>query len=187
VATIVRNLLTFARQDENEHGPADITHIAEATLSLIQTIMRHDQILFTTDIPENLPEIRCRDQQIRQVLMNLLTNARDAVRQRYPDYDEDKIIRLSAALFEKEGNKWIRTTVEDHGFGINQDVKERMFDPFFTTKPRVGGAGLGLSISYGIVKEHGGELNLESVPGEYTRFHLDLPVVDKVWELDNDE
>jgi signal transduction histidine kinase len=66
--------------------------------------------------------------------------------------------------------------VEDHGKGINPDVKERMFEPFYTTKDRAVGTGLGLSISYGIVKDHHGELSVDSEPGQYTRFHMDLPV-----------
>lgn len=84
--------------------------------------------------------------------------------------------------FEKEGQRWLRATVEDHGGGIADEVRDRLFDPFFTTKDRTKGTGLGLSISHGIVKDHQGELYIEPEPNEYTRFHLELPV-DNDWEL----
>ena len=176
VATIVRNLLTFARQEKQTHSPARMVDIVEAMTSLISTIIRRDQITLDVDVPEDLPQVKCRSQQIQQVIMNLMTNARHALNQRYEGYDENKIIHLSAHTLEKEGVTWVRTTIEDHGTGIPAEVRERMFDPFFTTKDRAIGTGLGLSISYSIVQDHCGELSVESELGEYTRCHLDLPV-----------
>ena len=79
--------------------------------------------------------------------MNLLTNARDALNERYPGYDPDKVMSVTARLFKREGLTWIRTTVEDHGGGIPEETLSRVFDPFFTTKDRTKGTGLGLSIS----------------------------------------
>jgi PAS domain S-box-containing protein len=176
IATIVRDLLTFARHETRSHGPADIHEIVGATLALIQTVMPRDQITLEMDIPENMPRIKCQSQQIQQVLVNLLTNARDALDEKYPEGNPDKTIRVTAQVFEKAGKAWIRTTVEDHGTGISPEIKEKMFDPFFTTKELGKGTGLGLAISHGIVEEHGGELHCESEPGQWTRFHLDLPV-----------
>jgi len=186
VATIVRNLLTFARHEKQSHSPAKVSDIVEDTLSLVRTVIRHDQITFEADVPDDLPKVKCRSQQIQQVLMNLLTNARDALNQRYPEYDPNKIIRLTARVIEKRGKPWVQATVEDHGGGIDPEAQVRIFDPFFTTKGRDRGTGLGLSISHGIVREHHGELHVESVPGQYTRFHLELPV-DNGWELDTRE
>ncbi|HEY9173597.1 MAG TPA: PAS domain S-box protein, partial [Verrucomicrobiae bacterium] len=182
VAGIVRNLLTFARNEKQSHSPAQIADIVEGTLSLIRTVIRHDQITLTVNVPEDLPQLKCRSQQIQQVLMNLMTNARDALNERYPGHDPDKVLKLEVNLFEKEGRRWIRVTVEDHGTGIPPEVRERMFDPFFTTKPRDKGTGLGLAISHGIVKEHHGRLTVESEPGRFTRMHLELPV-DNGWSL----
>lgn len=182
VANIVRNLLRFSRKDNEDHSPARMADIVESTLSLIRTVMRHDQITLTANIPDELPELKCRSQQIQQVLMNLMTNARDALNERYSGHHPDKALILSASLFEKEGRRWIRLTVEDHGTGITPEVRVRMFDPFFTTKGRDRGTGLGLSISHSIVKEHHGELTVESEPGRFTRVHLDLPV-DNGWQV----
>ncbi len=176
VATIVRNLLTFARNEKQSHSPARLVDIVEGTLSLMRTVIRRDQITLRVNVPEDLPDLSCRTQQIQQVLMNLMTNARDALNERYPGHDPDKVLNLDARLFEKEGRRWIRVTVEDHGTGITPKVRERMFDPFFTTKSRDQGTGLGLAISHGIVKEHHGELTVESEPGRFTRMHLDLPI-----------
>ena len=176
IAKIVHNLLSFSRQDKETHSPADIKDIIDNSLSLVGSTLRKDQITLDLDIPEDLPSVTCRSQQIQQVIINLLTNAHDALNERYPEYDENKIIRIIARPFEKEGEDWIRTTVEDHGAGISEEVAQRIFDPFFTTKSRAEGTGLGLSVSFGIVREHHGELTVESEPGEYTRFHMDLRI-----------
>jgi signal transduction histidine kinase len=139
--------------------------------------MRHDNIRIDVEKPEELPKVRCRSQQIQQVLMNLITNARDALNERYPKYDEDKVLRIALSSIERDGQVWVRTTVEDHGTGIAPEVRDRMFDPFYTTKGRDKGTGLGLAISHGIVMDHEGVLLVESEPGSYTRFHIDLPVL----------
>lgn len=176
IAEIVRNLLSFSRQDKETHSPADINDIVAAALSLVGSLLRKDQIAVELDIPEDLPEVKCRSQQIQQVMVNLLTNARDALNERYPEYHEHKLVRITARPLEKDKADWVRTTVEDHGCGIPEDNLQRIFDPFYTTKPRDAGTGLGLSVSFGIVREHHGELTVESVPGEYMRFHMDLRV-----------
>ena len=182
IGKIVRNLLTFARHEKQSHSPALFSDIITSVLSLIQTVMRRDQIDLHVEIPEDLPKIKCRSQQIQQVLMNLMTNARDALNDRYPDYDPEKRLRVFAKMIRKKGRQFVRTTVEDFGIGISPEIRDRIFDPFYTSKPKEKGTGLGLSISYGIVKEHGGELIVESEPGRYTRFHMDLPV-DNGWKL----
>lgn len=94
-------------------------------------------------MPDDLPELKCRSQQIQQVLMNLLNNTRNALNNRYPEYDPDKIIKMSVHLFEKEGRRWLRATVEDHGLGVPDQIRDRIFDPFYTTKDRTRGTGLG--------------------------------------------
>jgi len=182
IAKIVRNLLTFARDEKQCHSSALLSDIVASVLSLIQTVLRRDQIEIQLEIPEDLPKIKCRSQQIQQVLMNLMTNARDALNEKYSGYSEEKRLRVFAELIAKQDRRFIRTTVEDSGKGIPLDILDQIFDPFFTTKPKEIGTGLGLSISYGIVKDHGGELSVESEPGKCTRFHMDLPV-DNGWNL----
>ncbi|MCP4679143.1 MAG: PAS domain-containing protein [Deltaproteobacteria bacterium] len=183
VAKIVRNLLAFTRQEKESHSPAKISNALDETLSLIRTIIQQDQITLQVDLPDDLPEINCRIQQIQQVLINLLINARDALNKRYPAYDPDKIISVTARCFEKDGRLWIRILVEDHGSGIPDEVRDRLSDPCFSIKYGTEGAGVGLSISHGIVKEHHGELSVKCEAGQYTCFQVDLPV-DNSWSLD---
>ncbi|MBU0513018.1 MAG: PAS domain-containing sensor histidine kinase, partial [Chloroflexi bacterium] len=85
----------------------------------------------------------------------------DALNERYPEYDPDKVATVTVRLFEKDDRRWLRTTVEDHGTGIPAEIRERIFDPFYTTKDRALGTGLGLSISLSIVQDHHGELTFE--------------------------
>ncbi len=183
VAEIVKSLLYFSRQEKQSHSPARMEDIINASLTLIGAVLRKDQITVEKEIAPDLPQVRCRSQQIQQVIINLLTNARDALNQRYEAYHEDKLIKIRVQPFEEDGIQWIRTTVEDHGTGIPEEAIDRIFDPFFTSKPRDAGTGLGLSVSYGIIKEHHGELSVESELGEYTRFHMDLRV-DNGWTVE---
>ena len=182
IAAIVKNLLSFSRQQKESHSPARVADIVTASLSLVGAVLRKDGIQVDVEVPDDLPTIKCRSQQIQQVLLNLLTNARDGLNARYPGHDEDKIVRLSVEKVDHDGRAWIRIAVEDHGAGIPPSVLGRVFDPFFTTKPRDQGTGLGLSISYGIVRDHHGTLTVESVPNQSTRFLVELPV-DNDWSL----
>jgi PAS domain S-box-containing protein len=183
VATIVRNLLQFARQEKQTHSLARPADLVEQTLSLFRAVLRHDQITLTVDVPENLPSLKCRSQQLQQVLMNLLTNARDALNAKYPGHHKDKTIQVSIRPFDQAGRPWLRLTVADQGTGIPPEIQARIFDPFFTTKPRDQGTGLGLSISHGIVKDHQGVLHFETEIGVGTRFHMDLPL-DNGWTVE---
>ncbi len=180
VANIVRSLLAFARQEKEQHSPARLSDILDTTLTLMGAVLRRDHIILQLDLPDDLPLIKCRSQQLQQVFMNLLGNARDALNARYPEFDDDKRITIVARRFERDGEAWIRTIIEDHGIGIEARVIDRIFDPFFSTKSRNEGTGLGLSVSHGIVREHRGELEVESQPGHCTRFLLNLRV-DNGW------
>ncbi len=181
VATIVRNLLVFARQDRDPTcEPVDVHALVDATLSLIQAGLRKDHVDVRVDLPADLPVLNCRRQPIQQVLMNLISNARDALVERYPGYDERKRISIRAQTFTPttgDGSEpWLRISVVDQAGGISEPTLARIFDPFFTTKSRALVAGLGLSVSHGIAREHGGELRVESELGVGSRFMLELPL-----------
>lgn len=177
VALIVRNLLSFSRPESEPQGPVNIGEIVDRTLSLTLSLFNKDHILIENRVTKDLPQVRCRAQQIQQVLMNLLTNSKDALLDRDPDEEKPRTIRIFASVLEAEGElgQRIRLSVQDNGSGIQHDISGRIFDPFFTTKGRSKGTGLGLSISYGIIKENQGAITFESAPGEGTTFHVDLP------------
>src|SRR5690606_16192230 len=174
VAAIVRNLLAFSRQDATaEPEDASLGAVVEATLSLIHAVLRRDHIRVVVAIEPELPQTRCRAQQIQQVVMNLVTSARDALKSRYPEYDERKKIEI--AVERSDRPDWLRISVRDWGPGIPPEVLPRIFDPFFTTKDRNEATGLGLAASHGIAVEHGGELPVETEPGGGPRVVLQPP------------
>ena len=183
ISRITSDLLFYSRQQKQTHSPADIHDIIQRTLSLIGGVLKKDQIEIQILPAPELPLIKCRSQQIQQILMNLLTNARDTLNEKYPGSHPDKVIILSTELYEDAGRRWIRISVEDHGKGIPQDYRDKLFDPFFTTKPRDVGTGLGLPISYGIARDHHGRLEYDTKEGQYTQFHLHLPV-DNGWDIE---
>jgi len=176
VADIVKNLLNFSHQEKRTFTPAVIRGIINETVSLIRSVLQHDQIDLRLNIAEGLPKVSCCAQQIKQALMNLITNAREALNVRYPAYDENKALTISASAFDREGAAWVRMVVEDNGVGISEDYLPRIFDPFYTSGIRSEHAGLGLFISHRIVKEHHGEIYFDTQPGQYTRAVIELPV-----------
>jgi len=179
ISEIVKNLLGYARiEDEAVPSPILVADVVDSTLMLVQTVLRHDNISLEVSLGDDLPPIAGRRQQIQQVLMNLLTNARDALNARYPGADDNKRLLLSASVQRHDETDCVRLTVEDHGTGIPQDLRERVFDPFYTTKPPGKGTGLGLWLVYSIVENNHGHVTLESEPGEYTRFHVEFPACD---------
>ena len=184
VSEIVKNLLDFSRHNKQQHSYAIMTDIIHHTISLINNVIKRDQIDFEIEIEQNLPKIKCRSQQIQQVILNLLTNALDALNEKYKGYSTEKILVLKCESFENENRKWIRIIVEDRGMGISDENIDKIFDPFFTTKGKDKGTGLGLSISYGIIKEHHGDIKIETEKNKYTRVIVELPA-DNGWELNS--
>jgi PAS domain S-box-containing protein len=175
MADMVRGMLSFARRDPRERSAERIVDIVRAARLLVRALMRHDQIALAVEVPEDLPRVVCRPQEVEQVVLNLLTNARDAVNARYPGRNPDKQVRVSACTVGEGPQRRVRLTVEDHGTGIPPENHKRIFEPFFTTKEHALGTGLGLAICADIIRDHGGDLTVESAEGGPTRFHLDLP------------
>jgi PAS domain S-box-containing protein len=177
IATIVRNLLAFAREDREIQQPTKIAEVVDRTLSLMREVLRKHDIDLAVSVPDDLPAVPCRFQQLQQVLMNLITNSRDALTD--PGVPEGRRRRIAVTARALGSPERVRITVEDNGIGIPAPIIDRIFDPFFTTKPRDRGTGLGLSVSHGIITEHGGALSVESHEGEHTSFHIDLPSVEE--------
>ncbi len=166
-AKIVHSLLEYARSASEEMQIADLKEIVCDTLLLIENQLKSwDNILVETDLKADTPMIRCRPNQISQILINLLSNARDAMS------TGGRILICTSR--ENEG-KIARLGVSDTGEGIPLELHDRIFDPFFTTKEVGRGTGLGLSVIQGIVESHGGKIYLQSEEGSGSIFTIDLP------------
>ncbi len=176
IANIVQNLLTFSRQEKQQHSLALVNDIVNTVLSLCRKRLDKSHVRLEIQVPEDLPRLYCRSEQLQQVLMNLIINGMHALDEKYPAADPDKLLIIRGERYSVADRPGIRITVEDHGTGITDAHRQRMFDPFFTTKGRDKGTGLGLSISDGIVKAHGGAIECETQVGKFSRFHVDLPI-----------
>jgi two-component system NtrC family sensor kinase len=164
---IVQNLLSFARQRRAEKIPVDINSLIARVLQLQEYELATHDIDVRPDLAAGLPACLADPSEIQQVLLNILTNARQAI----AAGARRGTIGISTSL----AGRFVRIIITDDGPGIAAEHLRRVFDPFFTTKPVREGTGLGLTISYGIVQEHDGHISLESRPGWGTTFTIDLP------------
>lgn len=176
IARIVSNLLDFARQRKEVVAPVPVERIITNSLQLVAHLLKKDGISCEIDIDTSLPPLLCNEQQLQQVVLNLISNARYALNRRYPRPCPKKRIEIHGQYIPGDGSPFLRLTFTDYGTGIPPEIQSRLFDPFFSTKPPGEGTGLGLSISHGLIRDHGGHIRVQSTPGLKTRFTLDLPV-----------
>ena len=174
IASIVRGLLTFARHDEQAVGRVSFGEAVASSLALFGRQFEKDGIRVETEVPGDLPPVRADQTRLRQVVLNMVSNAHHALKSRGGDAP-DKLFRISAQRVERGEREFVRAEFYDNGVGIMPEVIERVFDPFYTTRRDSGGTGLGLSISFGIIREYGGTIRAESEPGEFARFIIELP------------
>jgi signal transduction histidine kinase len=164
--SIISNLLQFARQESATKEPTEINEVIEAALQIIDHQLGVNNVKISKELASNLPTCDASANQLQQAIMNFAINAQQA-------------------MGSEGGNLIVRThggnggevviEIEDDGPGIPEDIRAKIFEPFFTTKPAGQGTGLGLSVTYGIIKDHGGEIQVEDAPGGGTRFVVRLP------------
>ncbi|MBX3463545.1 MAG: PAS domain S-box protein [Planctomycetes bacterium] len=169
VAEIVRDLLQFARDDRAQPQPTALSEVVARTLRLVGENWKRHGIQLCVDVPDDLPPVLSRPQQVQQVLLNLLINAKDALLQEARD---GRRVDLTACC----ADGGVRFSVQDNGPGIPSALGDRIFEPFVTTKRARGGTGLGLSISRSLVESHGGSIRVHSEPGAGARFDVWLPI-----------
>ena len=167
---IVQDLRDFSHQDTAERVSADLNQCLDSTANIVWPMMKH-MVTLEKDYAE-LPPVGCYPMQLKQVFMNLLVNAFQAIEETVGESGELGTIALATAV---EGDQVV-VSIRDTGVGIPNEHLERIFDPFFTTKRVGAGTGLGLSTSFGIVQSHGGTFSVRSTPGEGTTFQLRLPI-----------
>ncbi len=163
------DLKDFARIDESEFKESDINHCIRSTINIVK-----NELKYVADLDlqlADLPPVYCNSQQINQVMTNLLVNAAQSI-------DGHGKIRVATAKLDES----VLITVSDTGRGISGEIMNQIFEPFFTTKPVGKGTGLGLTITYDIIKKHGGEIKVESEPDKGTIFTINLPLQRKTEE-----
>ncbi len=152
-----------------------MAEILSDSLALTETLLRKDGITLSREVPGNLPKIIANHQQIEQVFLNIISNARYALNQKFSKKDKKKVLRITGEALTLNGDRYARMTFSDNGTGIPADILDKVINPFFSTKPAKSGTGLGLSISHSIIADHGGRLTIQSVEGESTVVIIDLP------------
>ena len=177
--SIVKNMLLHSRQGSQEHRLVDINAIVEESLNLAYHGARAEKQGFNITLERSLDpaagEVDVFPQEITRVLLNLISNGFYAATKRKAHVDDNGYEPTLAATTKNLGDS-VEIRIRDNGTGIPPEVKEKMFNPFFTTKPVGEGTGLGLSISHDIiVKQHGGSIEVDTKPGEFTEFRIVLP------------
>jgi len=165
---VVRRLLDFSRSSESERTRADLNELLDDVLSLTNHLMRTSGVQLDVSLGNKLPWVIVDRNQMKQVFLNLFHNALQAM-------PTGGRLVVKTGKRQKDGRKWVTTTIADTGDGISEEDRERIFEPFFTTRSEEGGTGLGLSVTYGIVSDHGGEIDVESELGKGTNFIVRLP------------
>ena len=171
VAKIVADLKDFSRHSNvSEKKPTQINHAVENAIRLVQTTLRKAKVDLELDLAKNLPKMEGNLHSIEQIVVNIIINAIQAI-----DHEQGRI-KISTGFHKADGQ--LNITISDNGKGIAPDIYDRLFDPFVTDKQAAGGTGLGLSVSYSLVKSHDGEITFRSQKGE-TVFSVIFPIVPK--------
>ena len=176
---IVKNMLLHSRQGSGEHRPVDINALVDESLNLAYHGARAEKQGFNITLERSFDptagEVDLFPQEITRVLLNLISNGFYATTKRKAEANDGNYEPTVAAATKNLGDR-VEIRIRDNGTGIPPEVREKLFNPFFTTKPAGEGTGLGLSISHDIiVKQHGGSIEVDTVPGEFTEFRIVLP------------
>jgi PAS domain S-box-containing protein len=184
-AELTRSLLTFSRKQVINPLPIKLNDLVVNVYKFLQRILGED-IELTTSLKHDSMTINADSGQIEQVLMNLATNARDAMPEGGTISIRTELVELEADFVNSQGygsaGQYALVSVTDSGCGMSESTRKRLFEPFFTTKEVGKGTGLGLSIVYGIIKQHNGFITVSSTPGSGTTFMIYLPVVARAAE-----
>lgn len=165
---VVRRLLDFARQGERVRAKCDLNEILQDVLALTKHFIHTSGVQLDASFHKDLPWVLLDSNQIKQVFLNLVHNAVQAM-------PTGGSLRIRSEIRSRDGRDWAVVGIQDSGIGISAKDMDRIFEPFYTTRGTLGGTGLGLSVTYGIVTDHGGTIEVESQPGEGSTFTVWLP------------
>lgn len=170
---IVSNLLTFShleKEGSEKFKPINILTLIDRVIKILSYRMRNEKVTIQKDIPENLPTIMGHENRLQQVILNLVTNALDAMKN-----SATKCLTLKVQSIDDH----LKVMIADTGEGMSEETKIKIFEPFFTTKPAGAGTGLGLAVCDSIVKEHSGNIICHSERNKGTQFSITLPLKSK--------
>ncbi len=165
--TILDDLLKFARSTPTKKSSVNINECMSEVISLLAHQFEVEKILLQTSLEPSLPRLVADEEKLKQVFMNLLMNAKQAI---------SHTGRITVETGRDPAESCIHVAISDDGYGIPPELVHKIFDPFFTTKPVGEGTGLGLSVSYGIIQDHGGRIEVQSEPGRGSTFTVVLPM-----------
>ncbi len=168
---ILNGLLQFAGQSRSVKAPVNINDLLRSTESFMAYEFKKANTALTLDLGANLPVITADANQLKQTFINIMLNALQAM-------GRDGTLKITTSSAAEDGKTWVTVTFADNGPGMSEEVRKKVFDPFFTTKKgsgSPGGTGLGLSVSYGIIQNHGGTIEVASAPGQGATFTIRLP------------
>jgi two-component system, NtrC family, sensor kinase len=168
IGRIVSNLLAFSRQSKVTVSRVNLNRIIEKTLFLNANLLKINRVKIIQDLDPDIPEVTGSEDQFQQVLMNLVSNAAEAM--------EGTGGTLTITTCHSLEKNHILVQVHDTGVGIGRENQSRLFEPFFTTKTKGKGVGLGLSVVYGIIEDYGGAIRVDSEAGKGTTFSMEIPV-----------
>jgi len=172
IARIVRDLLTFARQDPSMQSRIEVGQVIHHSVSLFGRQLERDGIRLQIEAGDDILPVRADASRLRQVVVNMISNAHHELKGKEGG---EKVFSITACNVERAGERIVRLEFYDNGRGIPRENVDKIFDPFFTTRRDEGGTGLGLSLSFGIIRSYGGHIWVESEEGSYTRFIVELP------------
>jgi len=165
LSEMLRNMLSFSKPEEEKRRPIKVNELVEGILLVMEKQMREANIKVETSFDDGIPEVMASTNQMRQVMLNIIKNAKEAMPQ-------GGTLTVRTA---RENNS-VLIYIQDTGTGIPEEIRNKIFEAFFTTKQKVKGVGLGLSVCYGIIKDHGGEIKVESEEQKGTTFTVSLPI-----------
>jgi two-component system NtrC family sensor kinase len=165
LSDLLRKMLSFSKPDQKERHPVDINSVLDEILLLHEKQLKENDIHIAVTFAEGLGLVNASKNQLRQVFLNMVANARDAM----PDGG-------TLSVLTGGDSDTVYVEVSDTGTGIREEHLDKIFDSFFTTKGEVKGVGLGLSVCYGFIKDHGGDIEVKSQVGDGTTFTISLPI-----------
>jgi two-component system NtrC family sensor kinase len=171
LSDMLRKMLSFSKPDQQEKQAVDLNMVLDEILLLHEKQLQENDIKIKISFTEGIPQIKASKDQLRQVFLNLVANARDAM----PD---GGTLRVTTAA----DNENVRIEIADTGIGIEEEHLKKIFDSFFTTKDSVKGVGLGLSVCYGFIKDHGGDIQVKSKVDSGTTFIITFPILNELAE-----